>query len=194
MASTRSAAQKLKSRAVLARLVRRAAARGRRVVFTNGCFDLLHPGHIQLLERAKSYGDLLIVGLNSDRSTRAIKGAPRPIMTQRDRARLVGALESVDYVTIFNEQTPLRLVEALRPHVLIKGADWGAAKIVGRDLVRGRGGRVIRFPLVKGHSTSKLIARIRSASPRLSDSVASRHRFPASGTAGKRRAVRKRRR
>ena len=140
--------------------MRRAQANGRTVVFTNGCFDLLHAGHVKLLERAKRYGDLLIVGLNSDRSVRALKGPGRPILGQEDRALLLAALQSVDYVAIFNERTPQRLVERLRPGVLIKGADWGAAQIVGRRTVERRGGRVIRLPLLKGYSTTKLIKRI----------------------------------
>ena len=143
-------------------MVRRAAARGRSVVFTNGCFDLVHAGHVKLLERAKRYGDLLIVGLNSDRSVRALKGPTRPVVGQRDRALVLGALESVDFVTIFDELTPERLVAAIRPHVLIKGADWPASQIVGRDLVQKRGGRVIRFPLLKGYSTSRLLKHIRA--------------------------------
>lgn len=141
--------------------VRRAKARGKRVVFTNGCFDLLHAGHVTLLERAKRYGDLLIVGLNSDRSVRALKGPGRPVMPARDRARLLAALTPVDYVVIFNERTPQRVIKRLVPDVLIKGADWAAGAIVGTEAVRNAGGRVVRFPLVKGYSTSKILARIR---------------------------------
>lgn len=141
--------------------VRRAKARGKRVVFTNGCFDLLHAGHVTLLERAKRYGDLLVVGLNSDRSVRALKGRGRPIIPARDRARLLAALASVDYVVIFNEPTPQRVITRLVPDVLVKGADWAAGAIVGTEAVRAAGGRVVRFPLVKGYSTSKMLARIR---------------------------------
>src|SRR3989338_4603111 len=141
--------------------VRRAKARGKRVVFTNGCFDLLHAGHVTLLERAKRYGDLLVVGLNSDRSVRALKGRGRPILPARDRARLLAALASVDYVVIFNEPTPQRVITRLVPDVLVKGADWAAGAIVGTEAVRAAGGRVVRFPLVKGYSTSKMLARIR---------------------------------
>ena len=155
------AQRKIKSLTALVRIVREARARGRRVVFTNGCFDLLHAGHVKLLERAKQLGDVLIVGLNSDQSVRALKGAGRPLVTQRDRALLLAALENVDYVTIFNEDTPLRVVARLRPHVLIKGADWPATTIVGREIIHASGGRVLRFPLVKGHSTSRLIRRIK---------------------------------
>ena len=156
-----SANRKVRPLPSLCRIVRAARARGRRVVFTNGCFDLLHAGHVTLLERAKRLGDVLVVGMNSDRAVRALKGAHRPIVAQRDRARLLAALESVDYVTIFDALTPQRVIAELRPDVLIKGADWGAAAIVGRDLVRRYGGRVVRLPLVKGYSTSKLIERIR---------------------------------
>lgn len=152
---------KIKSRAALARIVHRANASGRRVVFTNGCFDLLHAGHVALLEHAKRQGDLLIVGLNSDRSVRRLKGPGRPVLSQRDRALLLAALQMVDYVTVFNEPTPQRLIERLQPDVLMKGADWGASEIVGSDVIRRKGGRVVRCPILKGHSTTKLIQRIR---------------------------------
>ena len=152
---------KLQSAAALARMIHRAKANGRRVVFTNGCFDLLHPGHVTLLERARQYGDLLIVGLNSDRSVKRLKGRGRPIMRQRDRARLLAALESVDYVTIFDEATPQQLIERLRPEILVKGADWDVSQIIGRELIERTGGRVVRIPLLKGYSTSALIRRMR---------------------------------
>ena len=155
------ARRKIASLAAVMRIARRAETRGLKVVFTNGCFDLLHAGHVTLLERARRLGDLLIVGINSDRSVRALKGAGRPIVGQRDRALILAALESVDYVIVFDEATPRRLVERLRPHVLIKGADWGTTEIVGREIVRRDGGLVVRFPLVKSYSTSRLIERIR---------------------------------
>jgi len=145
---------------VLLRIVRQAKARGRTIVFTNGCFDLLHAGHIALLERAKRSGDLLVVGINSDRSVRALKGPTRPIVGERERALLLAALESVDYVTIFRDATPARLIARLRPHVLLKGADWGSSQIVGRQIVEAHHGRVIRVPLLKGHSTSRLVKRL----------------------------------
>ncbi|MBI3321811.1 MAG: D-glycero-beta-D-manno-heptose 1-phosphate adenylyltransferase [Candidatus Omnitrophica bacterium] len=157
-----TARRKIKDAAILARIVRQAASRGCSVVFTNGCFDLLHVGHIKLLEEAKRHGDLLIVGVNSDRSVRSLKGPGRPILAQRDRALLLAALESVDYVTIFDEPTPLRVIERLRPHVLVKGADWGPRRIVGRSLLQRHGGRVVRLPLLKGYSTTRLIERIRT--------------------------------
>jgi D-beta-D-heptose 7-phosphate kinase/D-beta-D-heptose 1-phosphate adenosyltransferase len=131
-------------------------------VFTNGCFDLLHAGHVRVLEQARRLGDLLIVGVNSDRSVRALrKGPGRPLVGERDRALLLAALASVDYVTIFGDPTPLRVIARLRPRILVKGADWGSSEIVGAELVRRAGGRVVRVPLVKGYSTSRLIARIR---------------------------------
>jgi len=129
-------------------------------VFANGCFDLLHPGHVDLLNQARRAGDLLVVALNSDRSVRTqSKGPGRPVVGERDRAIVIAALECVDYVTIFSEPTPLKLIARLRPDVLVKGADWAAKRIVGRDLVR----RVLRVRLRPGYSTTKLVARIRKA-------------------------------
>ena len=156
-----AARHKIKPLRGLIGIIRRANARGRRVVFTNGCFDLLHAGHVKLLEHAKRQGELLIVGINSDRSVRALKGPGRPILPQRDRALLLAALQAVDYVTIFNERTPLRLIERLQPDVLMKGSDWGTEQIIGSTIVRRKGGRVIRYPLLKGYSTTRLIDRIR---------------------------------
>ena len=155
------AARKIRAPAALARIVHRLSAHGRRVVFTNGCFDLLHAGHVKLLERARRLGDVLIVGINSDRSVRGLKGSGRPIVPQADRALLLAALASVDYVTVFNDATPARVIARLRPHVLVKGAGWGAGEIVGRELVQRHGGRIVRIPLLAGHSTSDLVARIR---------------------------------
>lgn len=157
----RTAQQKIYSLQALSRIVHRAKAHGRTVVFTNGCFDLVHAGHVKLLERAKRMGDLLVVAVNSDRSVRRLKGSGRPIMSEQERALVLAALESVDYVTVFDESTPYHCIERLRPQVLIKGADWGASAIVGRDIVERIGGRVVRIPLLKGYSTTKLIERIR---------------------------------
>jgi D-beta-D-heptose 7-phosphate kinase/D-beta-D-heptose 1-phosphate adenosyltransferase len=134
--------------------------RGKKVVFTNGCFDLLHVGHIRYLRRAREAGDFLVVGLNSDLSVRKIKGPGRPILPGGERAELLAALSSVDAVVIFTEPTPIRLVELIRPDVLVKGADWPADQIVGGDLVRSYGGRVRRIPLARGKSTSAIINRI----------------------------------
>ncbi len=144
----------------LIQIIRRLQREGRRVVFTNGCFDILHPGHVQLLERAKRLGDVLIVAINSDRSVKALKGPRRPLLPQGARAIVVAALASVDYVTIFDELTPASLIERLRPEVLVKGADWTRHAIVGTDVVRRRGGRVVRIPLVDGYSTTRLINQI----------------------------------
>ncbi len=130
----------------------------RMVVFTNGCFDILHVGHLQLLEKAKSFGDILIVGLNSDRSVRKLKGAMRPILPQRDRARLLAALAMVDYVVIFDEDTPHELLSQIRPHILVKGSDYAYREIVGRDVVQ----EVKTVPLVRGKSSSQIITTIRS--------------------------------
>ncbi len=145
-------------------MIREAAAlkrAGKRVVFTNGCFDLLHPGHIQLLERARSLGDALIVAINSDASVRGNKGPNRPIIPEAERAEILAALAAVDYVTIFDEATPREIVAALLPDILVKGSDWGPNEIVGREEVEGAGGKVISFPLEPGYSTTGLIDRIR---------------------------------
>ena len=165
MASTPDTRRKILSPAALARAIARAKTRGLRVVFTNGCFDLVHAGHVAILERAKGLGDLLVVGLNSDRSVRGLKGRGRPVLGQRDRARLLAALAAVDYVTIFDAPTPEALIRRLKPTVLVKGADWKAGAIVGRELVERAGGRVARLPLLKGQSTTALIARIRRGLP-----------------------------
>ena len=134
---------------------------GRTVVFTNGVFDLLHVGHLRYLQRARALGDALLVGINSDGSVRAVKGSGRPITPQDERAELLAALACVDGVVVFDEPTPHDLIAALGPDVLVKGADWAADAIVGRDLVEARGGRVVRIPLEAGHSTSALVERIR---------------------------------
>ena len=157
-----AARRKFRSLPTLLRELRRVRRRGRRIVFTNGCFDLLHPGHTQLLERTKRLGDVLVVGLNSDRSVRMLKGARRPIVAARDSAALLAALESVDYIVVFDDRTPRRLIAAIQPDVLVKGADWSAGDIVGRDDVRRYGGRVVRVPLIKGYSTTRLLSRIRA--------------------------------
>ncbi len=143
---------------------RRAAARilGQRFVFTNGCFDLIHPGHTELLRRARSLGHHLCVGLNSDRSARAIKGPNRPIQSEVARATVVAALSSVDTVVLFDEETPLRLIEELLPDVLVKGGDYTTGEVIGREVVERAGGEVHIVPLVPGFSSSQIAARIRS--------------------------------
>jgi rfaE bifunctional protein nucleotidyltransferase chain/domain len=135
--------------------------RGLSVVFTNGCFDLLHAGHIALLERARAEGDMLVVGLNSDASVRVIKGETRPVMPEAERAETLLSVEAVDRVVLYDESTPLRLIRALQPDVLVKGADWPLDAIVGRDVVETAGGRVVRVELVEGRSTSAVLDRIR---------------------------------
>lgn len=131
------------------------------IVFTNGVFDLLHVGHLRYLRHARALGDALVVGVNSDRSVRANKGPSRPVTPQDERAEILAALDCVDGVVIFDEQTPYDLIAALQPDVLVKGADWANDAIVGRDLVEARGGRVVRVPIEAGHSTSALLERIR---------------------------------
>jgi D-glycero-beta-D-manno-heptose 1-phosphate adenylyltransferase len=133
---------------------------GRAVVFTNGCFDLLHPGHVRYLRQARALGDALVVALNSDRSVRELKGAARPILREAERAEVIAALGCVDYVTIFDEETPREVIAALLPDVLVKGGDWGLDEIVGREEVEAAGGRVLSLPFVAGCSTSDIISRI----------------------------------
>jgi rfaE bifunctional protein nucleotidyltransferase chain/domain len=135
------------------------AARAK-VVFTNGVFDLLHRGHVEYLEDARQLGDRLVVGLNTDGSVRRLKGASRPIVGERDRAAVVGALSCVDLVVLFDDDTPLRLIEAVQPDVLVKGGDYALADIVGRTFVESRGGRVVAVPLREGLSTSEIVKRI----------------------------------
>jgi rfaE bifunctional protein nucleotidyltransferase chain/domain len=134
---------------------------GRRIVFTNGCFDLLHPGHIRSFELARALGDALIVGLNSDASVRQLKGPGRPVMPERERAEILAGLESVDGVIIFNELTPRELISRLLPDVLVKGGDWPGDQIVGREEVEAAGGRVVSLPLVPGYSTTAILQKIR---------------------------------
>jgi len=138
---------------------------GRRVVFTNGCFDLLHPGHIRGFERAKALGDVLVIAINSDSSVKFLKGDDRPVYPQEERAEILAALEPVDYVVIFDELTPLELISRVLPDVLVKGGDWGPGEIVGRKEVEAAGGRVVSIPLEPGYSTTALIEKIRAAAP-----------------------------
>jgi D-beta-D-heptose 7-phosphate kinase/D-beta-D-heptose 1-phosphate adenosyltransferase len=145
----------------LRKRVAEAQARGERVVFTNGCFDLLHTGHLHLLQRARALGDLLVVGLNDDASVRKLKGKGRPLIGQDQRAELLASLRFVDYVTHFSAPTPLRLIRALRPDILVKGGDYKLEEVVGQDLVEGYGGRVELIQLLPGFSTSSLVDAIR---------------------------------
>jgi rfaE bifunctional protein nucleotidyltransferase chain/domain len=143
--------------------VERARSQGKTIVFTNGVFDIIHPGHVRYLRDARALGDVLIVGINSDRSVRALGKAPdRPINPEHERAELLTALASVDAVVIFDEETPHAIISALQPDILVKGADWGENAIVGRDVVEARGGRVVRIALAAGYSTTEILRRIRS--------------------------------
>jgi rfaE bifunctional protein nucleotidyltransferase chain/domain len=137
---------------------------GRRVVFTNGCFDVLHPGHIKTLEQARNLGDALIVGINSDASVGHLKPG-RPLIPQNERAEILAALECVDAVVIFNEPTPREIVTALLPDILVKGGDWAGNKIIGREEVEAAGGRVISIPVVPGYSTTEILRKIRESAP-----------------------------
>ncbi|MDO9582112.1 MAG: D-glycero-beta-D-manno-heptose 1-phosphate adenylyltransferase [Desulfomicrobium sp.] len=139
--------------------IKRPAAGGK-LVFTNGCFDIIHPGHVDYLERARSMGGGLVVGLNSDASVRRLKGPLRPINDQMSRARVLAALQCVDYVVIFEEDTPLELIRKVRPDVLVKGGDWSVERIVGREVMQERGGAVCSIPLLAGHSTTATVNRI----------------------------------
>ncbi|MGE3957874.1 MAG: D-glycero-beta-D-manno-heptose 1-phosphate adenylyltransferase [Vicinamibacterales bacterium] len=136
--------------------------RGHRIVFTNGVFDLLHPGHVRYLQQARALGDLLVVAINTDRSVRTNKGPERPITPELERAEVLAALACVDAVTIFDEATPFAVISEIQPDVLVKGADWAPDAIVGRDVVEARGGRVVRIPVEHGHSTTSIVAKIRA--------------------------------
>lgn len=153
---------KLKSLSEVAEIAAQARQKGQSVVFTNGCFDLLHRGHVHILREARASGDLLIVGINSDTSVRSIKGPLRPILPQTDRIELIAAMEMVDYVVLFDEPDPYRVIAAIKPNVLAKGGDWSAEKIVGADIVEQNGGRVAVIPYLPGFSTTEIIERIRN--------------------------------
>ncbi len=155
---------KLVSRAALKRRLDALRRRRMRIVLTNGCFDVLHPGHVRYLRAAKRLGDVLVVAVNSDASVRRLKGPDRPLVPQRDRCEVLAALEMVDYVTVFAADTPRHLVEQLRPDVLVKGGDWAPDQIVGADSVRAGGGTVRSLPFAAGYSTSALVRKIRQES------------------------------
>jgi D-beta-D-heptose 7-phosphate kinase/D-beta-D-heptose 1-phosphate adenosyltransferase len=141
-------------------------AQGKRIVFTNGVFDLLHPGHVRYLQAARQEGDALIIGINSDRSVRANKGPSRPIIPENERAELLSALACVDAVVIFDESTPADIIKRVQPDVLVKGADWAADQIVGRDTVEARGGKIVRIPIEQGWSTTNILEKIRATRTR----------------------------
>jgi D-glycero-beta-D-manno-heptose 1-phosphate adenylyltransferase len=151
---------KLLDKDALIRERQRLQSEGKRLVFTNGCFDLLHPGHVRYLSQARSLGDALAVALNSDRAVRVLKGQGRPIMNEQERAEVIAALQAVDYVIIFDEETPRELISALLPDVLVKGGDWPLDQIIGREEVEGAGGRVVSIPYLEGSSTSEIIERV----------------------------------
>jgi len=151
---------KIKNLDVLAHLIAAEHARGKKVVFTNGCFDLLHVGHVKYLQKARQFGDLLVVGLNSDASVKRLKGETRPLIEQSERAHILAALDCIDYVVLFDEDTPLRLIDALKPDVLVKGGDYRIDEVVGRELVEAGGGRVELVQFVDGRSTSRIIEKI----------------------------------
>jgi rfaE bifunctional protein nucleotidyltransferase chain/domain len=155
--------EKLKSLDELAAIAAAARAKGQTVVFTNGCFDLLHRGHVHILRQAKAAGDLLIVGVNSDRSVKSIKAQQRPILPETDRVELIAAMEMVDYVILFDDPDPYKLIAAIKPQVLAKGGDWSSDKIIGADIVEAAGGRVAVIPYLKGFSTTEIIERIRNS-------------------------------
>jgi D-beta-D-heptose 7-phosphate kinase/D-beta-D-heptose 1-phosphate adenosyltransferase len=152
--------EKIKGREELRKIVEALKSEGKKIVFTNGCFDLLHVGHIRYLEKAKELGDILIVGVNSDRSVQMIKGPKRPILPEEERAEVLSGLGCIDYITLFDEPTPLELIAQLQPHVLVKGGDWTKETTVGKEMVESSGGKVVILPFVEGHSTSSLIKTI----------------------------------
>ncbi len=156
----RSARQKIKTLKEIVAIVKRARQRGLKVVTTNGCFDLLHVGHIRNLKKAKSLGDLLVVGVNSDASVRAYKNSSRPIVPAKERAEVLAALETVDYVFVFNERTPIGWIKKLKPNVHVKGRDRAPEEIVEKEVVEINGGRVVLVPYVKGKSTTEILKRI----------------------------------
>jgi len=152
--------QKIKARKELLRIINDLKAERKRIVFTNGCFDLLHIGHVRYLEEAKALGDVLVVGVNSDASVRKLKGPKRPVLPEAERAEILSGLGCVDYITLFDEMDPLKLITSLRPNVLVKGGDWTKEQTVGKEVVERSGGEVVIIPFVKGASTSTLIETI----------------------------------
>ncbi|MCD6539443.1 MAG: D-glycero-beta-D-manno-heptose 1-phosphate adenylyltransferase [Candidatus Omnitrophica bacterium] len=145
----------------LAHLVKTLKKKKKKIVFTNGCFDLIHPGHIKLLSSAKKQGEVLILGLNSDSSIRKIKGEKRPILKEKERIEILSAITYIDYIVVFKEETPFKLVKIIKPDVLVKGGDWEEKDIVGADLVKKQGGKIVRIRLKKGYSTTTLIEKIK---------------------------------
>ncbi len=162
MTADRVAPSRVMAPDMVSAVVHAQRAAGRRIVFTNGVFDLLHPGHVRYLQDARALGDLLVVGINADESVRRKKGPTRPINPQHERAEVLAALACVDAVVIFSEDTPAEIIRLVQPDVLVKGADWAADAIVGRDTVEARGGRVVRVPVEQGYSTTGIVDRVRN--------------------------------
>jgi len=152
--------EKIKPLSSLKKIIAALRKRGKSIVFTNGCFDLLHYGHVKYLEEARAGGDILVVAVNSDASVRKIKGRKRPIVNEGDRLKTVAALESVDYVVLFEEDTPIRVIKTIKPDILVKGADWNRNDIVGGNYISSLGGRAVTIKLVKNRSTTNLIRKI----------------------------------
>ncbi len=152
--------KKIKSPTELKKIIAQLKTKGKKIVFTNGCFDILHYGHVKYLEDAKNKGDILVVAINTDASVKKIKGEKRPIVNQADRARVISGLASVDYVVLFNQETPLEVITQLKPDILVKGGDWKKEKIVGAGIVTGSGGKVFTINFLKNRSTTGLIKRI----------------------------------
>jgi D-beta-D-heptose 7-phosphate kinase/D-beta-D-heptose 1-phosphate adenosyltransferase len=149
--------KKIKGRKELLRIIKNLKAKGKQIVFTNGCFDLLHLGHVRYLEEAKALGDVLVVGVNSDSSVRKLKGPKRPILPEEERTEILSGLGCVDYITIFDEVDPLKLITSFEPNLLVKGGDWTREQVVGREVVERSGGELVIIPFVKGASTSNVI-------------------------------------
>lgn len=152
--------QKIRPAEELSKIAMELRKKGKTIVFTNGCFDLLHPGHLHYLMEAKEMGDILIVGINSDDSIRKLKGKLRPLTPERDRLEMLSGLECVDFVTSFGEPDPAGLISLIKPHLLVKGGDWGVNQIIGRDIVEKEGGKVVSIALTPGYSTTQLIEKI----------------------------------
>ncbi|MBW1770961.1 MAG: D-glycero-beta-D-manno-heptose 1-phosphate adenylyltransferase, partial [Deltaproteobacteria bacterium] len=152
--------EKILEREALKKTVRSLKKGGKKIAFTNGCFELLHVGHVQYLQAARAEGDILVVGMNSDHSVRQIKGPRRPVVPENERAEVLASLACVDFVSLFDEPDPLEIIRSLLPDVLVKGADWAEDAIVGRDIVEAHGGRVVRIPLTQGASTTSIIEKI----------------------------------
>ena len=168
--------KKVKSTAKIEKLAKQLHKWERRIVFTNGCFDILHPGHVKYLLKAKSFGDILIIGLNSDTSVKRLKGERRPIHNQKDRALVLSSLECVDYITLFEEDTPYDLINRIKPDILVKGGDWDVKDIVGADIVLSAGGEVLSLPYYEGHSTTGILEELSKPARKPKKAKTTRHK------------------